>query len=103
MKKLALIILIVAAMLTLPTIVNAQKQENPVKLQSPNKQLELSFELRDGVPYYALNRAGKPVVLPSKMGFILEWRDDLKDHFVLKETKYSTLLFGKSSLNSLYN
>ena len=62
----------------------------PVKLQSPDKQLELSFELRDGVPYYALNRAGKPVVLPSKMGFILEWRDDLKDHFVLKETKYST-------------
>ena len=24
----------------------------PVKLQSPDKQLELSFELRDGVPYY---------------------------------------------------
>ncbi len=68
-----------------PTFAN-----EPIKLQSPDKQLELSFELRDGVPYYALNRAGNPVVLPSKMGFILEWRDDLKDHFVLKETKYST-------------
>ena len=62
----------------------------PVKLQSPDGQLELRFELRDGVPYYALNRAGKPVVLPSKMGFILEWRDDLKDHFVMKGTEYST-------------
>ena len=49
----------------------------PVKLQSPDGQLELTFELRDGVPYYALNRLNKPVVLPSKMGFTLEWRDDL--------------------------
>ena len=62
----------------------------PVKLQSPNGQLELKFELRDGVPYYALDRAGKPVVLPSKMGFTLEWRDDLAHAFVLKDTKHST-------------
>ena len=62
----------------------------PVKLQSPNKQLELSFELRDGVPYYALYRANKPVVLPSKMGFTLEWRDDLAHAFVLKDKAYST-------------
>ena len=62
----------------------------PVKLSSPDGQLQLGFELRDGVPYYALNRAGKPVVLPSKMGFTLEWRDDLAHAFVLKDTKYST-------------
>ena len=62
----------------------------PVKLQSPDKQLELSFELRDGVPYYALYRANKPIVLPSKMGFTLEWRDDLAHAFVLKDKAYST-------------
>ena len=67
-----------------------QSYAEPVKLQSPDGQLELNFELRDGVPYYALNRAGKPVVLPSKMGFTLEWRDDLAHAFVLKDTKYST-------------
>ena len=59
----------------------------PIKLQSPDGQLELDFELRDGVPYYALNRSGKPVVLPSKMGFTLEWRDDLAHAFVLKDAK----------------
>ena len=85
MKKTTFLLFCLAIGLLAPTFAN-----EPVKLQSPDKQLELSFELRDGVPYYALNRAGKPVVLPSKMGFILEWRDDLKDHFVLKETKYST-------------
>ena len=44
----------------------------PVKLQSPDGKLELSFELRDGVPYYALSRTGTPVVLPSRLGFIME-------------------------------
>ena len=63
---------------------------NPVTLKSPDGQLELTFIVQDGVPYYALNRNGKPVVLPSKMGFTLEWRDDLAHAFVLKDTKYST-------------
>ena len=59
-------------------------------LKSPDGQLELKFEVKEGVAYYALDRNGKPVVLPSKMGFTLEWRDDLAHAFVLKDTKYST-------------
>ena len=59
-------------------------------LKSPDNQLELSFEVVDGVPQYALYHNGEPVILPSKMGFILEWRDDLAHAFVLKDTKYST-------------
>ena len=62
----------------------------PVKFTSPDGKLELSFEVVDGVPYYALNRDGKPVVLPSKMGFTLEWRDDLAHAFVLKDVVKST-------------
>jgi len=60
------------------------------KLQSPDGKLELQFELNDGTPYYILNRDGKPVVLPSKMGFTLEWRDDLAHAFVLKNVERST-------------
>ena len=66
---------------------NALGQE---KVTSPDGKLELQFEVVDGVPYYALNRDGKPVVLPSKMGFTLEWRDDLAHAFVLKDVKYDT-------------
>lgn len=62
----------------------------PVKIFSPDGKLELQFELVDGVPYYALNREGKPIVLPSKMGFVLEWRDDLAHAFTLKDTKYGS-------------
>jgi Glycoside hydrolase 97. len=57
---------------------------------SPDGKLELSFEVKDGVPYYALNHEGKPVVLPSKMGFTLEWRDDLAHAFEIKNVERST-------------
>jgi hypothetical protein len=57
---------------------------------SPDGKLELQFEVKDGVPYYALNREGNAIVLPSKMGFTLEWRDDLAHAFVLKDVSRST-------------
>ena len=60
------------------------------KITSPDGKLELQFEVKDGVPYYSLDRNGKPVVLPSKMGFTLEWRDDLAHAFVLKDVKFDT-------------
>ena len=60
------------------------------KLTSPDGKLELQFEVKDGIPYYSLNRDEKPVVLPSKMGFTLEWRDDLAHAFVLKDVKFDT-------------
>ena len=60
------------------------------KIASPDGKLEVSFEIRDGVPYYYLNKEGKPVVLPSKMGFTLEWRDDLAHAFVIKNVERST-------------
>ena len=63
---------------------------NPVTLKSPDGKLELTFDVVNGIPQYSLNREGKPVVKPSKMGFTLEWRDDLAHAFVLKDTKYTT-------------
>ena len=60
------------------------------KVTSPDGKLELQFEVKDGTPYYSLNKDGKPIILPSKMGFTLEWRDDLAHAFVLKDTKFDT-------------
>ncbi|MDO5342095.1 MAG: glycoside hydrolase family 97 protein [Bacteroidia bacterium] len=59
-------------------------------LTSPDGQMEVVFSLKDGVPYYSLNRNGEAVVLPSKMGFTLEWRDDLAHAFELKSVTHST-------------
>ncbi len=60
------------------------------KVSSPDGRLVLRFELRDRVPYYSLYRDGKAVVLPSKMGFTLEWRDDLAHAFVLKDVDHTS-------------
>ncbi len=49
--------------------------------------MEVRFELKGGVPFYSLYRDGKPVVLPSKMGFTLEWRDDLAHAFRLRDVQ----------------
>ena len=85
MKKTATLFYVLVLAILTKTIV-----ASPVTLRSPDGTLELSFEVVDGVPYYALDRNGQPVVLPSKMGFTLEWRDDLAHAFVMKDTKYST-------------
>lgn len=84
MKKILLSLFVLLAALGLN--VTAQ----PLSLKSPDGQMQLTFELRNGVPYYALDRTNQPVVLPSKMGFTLEWRDDLAHAFVLKDKQYST-------------
>ena len=59
-------------------------------LRSPDGKMELRFAVVDGVPYYQLNRDEKTIVKPSKMGFTLEWRDDLAHAFVVRNTERST-------------
>ncbi|HEX2962877.1 MAG TPA: glycoside hydrolase family 97 protein [Ignavibacteriales bacterium] len=39
---------------------------------SPGNVVELSFSLKDGVPYYSVKRFGRDVLKPSRMGFILK-------------------------------
>jgi len=95
MKKIFILFLILLTCCGMKAIAqnNSKMPAMPsdaLTLKSPDGQLELRFAVMDGVPYYALNRIGKPVVLPSRMGFTLEWRDDLAHAFVLKDKSYST-------------
>ena len=64
---------------------------NAATLRSPDGKLELTFGLTgNGEPTYMLDRESKPIIMPSKMGFTLEWRDDLAHAFVLKDVSRST-------------
>ena len=68
---------------------NGQTATN--SLRSPDGRLELRFELIDSVPFYSLYRDGKAVVLPSKMGFTLEWRkSDLASRFKIGRVERSS-------------
>ena len=89
-KRIAVLLLM---MLTIDLwSANAQAAET---LRSPDGRLELRFELHDGVPYYSLYRDGKAVVNASRMGFELEWRDDLAHAFVLRDV-------GRSSFDEVW-
>ena len=69
---------------------NVSQLSSDNALCSPDGKMELRFAVVDGVPYYQLNRDGKTIVKPSKMGFTLEWRDDLAHAFVVRNTERST-------------
>ena len=95
MRKRYLLLLVMMT-LCLTNLIAQQYPQTPAMpadaliLQSPDGQLSLKFAVVDGKPQYSLDRAGKAIILPSKMGFTLEWRDDLAHAFVLKDTKRST-------------
>ena len=63
-----------------------------VVLRSPDGQLELKFAVVDGVPEYTLDRAGKAVILPSRLGYdLLDAKEDLDGEFTLTGTSFGSL------------
>jgi hypothetical protein len=41
---------------------------------SPNGELSLNFNLKEGTPTYSVDFKGKPVILPSALGFAVAGR-----------------------------
>ena len=84
-----------ALVMLLAAGVNA-RANSPITLKpltSPDGRLELTFKLWDfagGGISYNLYYDDKPVVLGSRLGFELEWRDDLAHAFVLKDVEFSS-------------
>ncbi|MCU7504293.1 MAG: glycoside hydrolase family 97 protein [Ignavibacteria bacterium] len=52
-----------------------------LEVASPGNIVQLSFYIRDGVPYYSIKRFGREVIKPSRMGFILKDMQSLDKDF----------------------
>ena len=75
----------------LATVFTVGAQTAVMNLKSPDGRMEARFELKDGVPYYSLSRDGKAVILPSRMGFTLEWRkNDMASGFQVNNVHEET-------------
>ena len=61
-----------------------------VILRSPDGQLELKFAVVNGVPEYTLDRAGKAVILPSRLGYALLDRESLDGGFTLTDSAFNS-------------
>ena len=67
-----------------------QMPSGSLTLNSPDSRLALKFAVIGGVPEYALERDGAPVVLPSRLGFDLIGEEDLSGGFTLVDTAFDT-------------
>jgi hypothetical protein len=61
-----------------------------IVLRSPDGQLELKFAVVNGVPEYTLDRNGKAVVLPSRLGYALLDQDNLDGGFTLTDSAFNS-------------
>ncbi|WP_291781729.1 glycoside hydrolase family 97 N-terminal domain-containing protein, partial [Cecembia sp.] len=59
-------------------------------LQSPNGELKLQFEIKQGIPYYQLEYKDKPVILPSKLGLELKNQNSFLDGFEIVEVDFGS-------------
>ena len=82
----------VLAALSLLACSKAPEWSEKAVFQSPDGRLELRFSLsRDGVPAYALNFDGKPVVERSRLGYTLIDGADLQKGFSLEGIEENAL------------
>ncbi len=63
---------------------------NQLSIESPGKILKLRFEVKEGVPFYEVDRNSKAVIKPSKLGFVLKDLPALNGNFIVKNRKISS-------------
>jgi alpha-glucosidase len=74
-----------AVVLSLHAAVVATAQS--LEVESPGKVLKVTFELKDGVPTYRVNRLGRPVIESSRLGFRLRQGPPLDEGLKVVSTK----------------
>jgi alpha-glucosidase len=60
---------------------NQQPKKVSQELNSPNSKNKITFELIDGVAFYSVSHGDKPVLSPSKLGFVFKNNDSLSSNF----------------------
>jgi alpha-glucosidase len=61
-----------------------------LKISSPDSKIKLIFTLKDGAPYYSVDRLEKEIIKPSKLGFVFKTQKPLNGNFKIKEKKKSS-------------
>jgi alpha-glucosidase len=73
-------------MLCSPLMVSAQQYS----VVSPSNVNEITFELREGVPFYSVQRLGREVIADSRLGFVIQDGANLLNGFSVAEVDSST-------------
>ena len=76
--------------LGITSLLSACNETDNLVLKSPDGKIQLTVTENDNTISYAVNKENAAMILPSKLGFILEHGDSL-NHFVIKGTERSSL------------
>jgi alpha-glucosidase len=69
---------------------DAFKKNQNIQVSSPNGAIEVTFQLKDGKPYYAIQKQGQAIIKDSRMGFVLKDVASLNENFKISGTKQSS-------------
>jgi alpha-glucosidase len=61
-----------------------------LQISSPNAKIKLTLTLKDGTPYYSVNREETEIIKPSKLGFVFKDQKPLNGNFKIEEKEEST-------------
>jgi hypothetical protein len=61
-----------------------------LKVSSPDTKIKLTFTLRDGVPYYSVNRLENNIISPSRFGFVFKDQKPLYGDFKIEANEESS-------------
>ena len=76
--------------LGITSLLSACNETDNLVLKSPDGKIQLTVTENDNTISYTVNKENAAMILPSKLGFILEHEDSL-NHFVIKGTERSSL------------
>jgi len=65
-------------------------QAEPAEIKSPDGRITVTFSLRRGAPHYQIEHDGRPVILPSPMGFTFRNMKPLHNGFGIAGVEKST-------------
>ena len=74
----------------LPFLLFATLPLQASEVSSPDGSIRVNFELQGAVPTYSVTYQGKPIILPSRLGYDLDKKADLLDGFTLLNEERST-------------
>ena len=84
--QLCLVLLLLTITLTLAACGTLRTPARAVT--SPDGRLELTFLLRNGVPYYRVRRDGAEIIKPSQLGFTFKEAVPLNQNFSIATVRH---------------
>jgi len=66
------------------------KKTQSAQITSPSGAISVTFQLKEGKPFYSVQKGGLPLIKDSRMGFLLKDATPLSENFKIVDTRQSS-------------